>query len=415
MLIKITGRTGEVTELEHPDGDTVLRPDFLHGITAKTMVKEIVVPEGIRTLADEVFMGLRFLEKVHLPDTIGIIGNNAFCECESLTEINIPKRVGSIGESAFRNCEKLEAINLYECHASQIQAHTFDGCKALKDVSLPKELYVICDGAFHSCYNLEFIMIPESTFAIGAKAFYDCVKLKHFSLPSNIAKVGKDAFTDTKYWTNKDNYVNGILWNNDVILDGSKYKKPVLKIHKGNQVVFADECFAYNTKLIDVYISCPNVEVGEGAFRSSSVLLFQINTGEEIAPKEEGVIVIGKQAFKRSEISVIRICSNSFCAHKEAFWVIGIDELDIRTKSFTLDTDAISNTHIKNLTLEDNMVMVNVEDDCSQNTTFDSIAIIKRKKSRKSIVCEITKETFNVPDIDFFHEIVTGLCKDNEE
>lgn len=414
MLIKITGRTGEVTELEHPDGDTVLRPDFLQGTTAKTMVKEIIVPEGIRILEDEVFMGLRFLEKVHLPDTIGVIGSNAFGECENLTAINIPKRVGGIGESAFRNCEKLETIDLCECHVSQIQAHTFDGCKALKNVYLPKNLYLICDGAFHSCYNLESIKIPETTFSIGAEAFYDCVKLKHFSLPSNIAKVGKNAFADTKYWTDKDNYVNGILWNNDVILDGSKYKKPVLKIHKDKQVVFADECFANNKKLVDVYISCPNVEIGEGAFQFSSVLLFQINTEEGIAPKEEGVIVIGKQAFKRSEISVIRICSNSFCAHKEAFWVIGIDELDIRTKSFTLDTDAISNTHIKNLTLEDNMVMVNVEDDCSQNTTFNSITIIKRKKSRKSIVCEITKETFSVPDVDFFHEIVIGLCKDEE-
>ena len=63
-------------------------------------VKEIVIPEGVKSIDEMAFYGCWKLESLTLPSTLKTIGNNAF-ESLGLSEIVIPEGVESIGDCAF--------------------------------------------------------------------------------------------------------------------------------------------------------------------------------------------------------------------------------------------------------------------------------------------------------------------------
>jgi len=70
---------------------------------------EIVIPQGVTTIADNAFAGMTNLERVVIPDSVTTIGANAFSGCTSLREAIIPEGVTTIGDNAFSYCS-LQAI-----------------------------------------------------------------------------------------------------------------------------------------------------------------------------------------------------------------------------------------------------------------------------------------------------------------
>lgn len=70
----------------------------------------IVIPFGIRKIADSVFSGYKSLVSVEIPDSVTEIGKSAFSGCESLAELKIPKNVVEIGENAFLDCNNVSSL-----------------------------------------------------------------------------------------------------------------------------------------------------------------------------------------------------------------------------------------------------------------------------------------------------------------
>ncbi len=85
---------------------------------------EVVIPEGVTEIADDVFSYNKTVKSVNLPTTLVRIGRRAFSWCESLTTVNFPESLRTIGECAFYHCDivglklprKLEEIG-YEAFA----------------------------------------------------------------------------------------------------------------------------------------------------------------------------------------------------------------------------------------------------------------------------------------------------------
>ena len=61
---------------------------------------EVVIPSGMRTIADFAFYGTE-VESVIISDGMYYIGSSAFADCESLTYLSVPDSVISIGIKAF--------------------------------------------------------------------------------------------------------------------------------------------------------------------------------------------------------------------------------------------------------------------------------------------------------------------------
>jgi len=150
-------------------------------------------------IPSSMFDGCRSLESVIVPDTIDYIWYNAFSNCTNLKEINIPNSVWEIGSYAFSNCISLESIEI------------------------PSSVYYIGGGAFYNCTGLTSITIPEAVEGIEGYTFYGCTNLTEFNLPTNIYYVGENAFYNTAYYNNEENWNNGFLYLDNILLKANSY------------------------------------------------------------------------------------------------------------------------------------------------------------------------------------------------
>lgn len=120
----------------------------------KTQIVEVVVAEGVTSIARISFDGCAQLKKVTLPDSLTFINEFAFYGCVSLSEIDLPNNIVSIGERAFANCIRLRFIRL------------------------PDNLGVISWGLFYDCTALSHVVFGKNIAAVEKCAFYDCVNLQ---------------------------------------------------------------------------------------------------------------------------------------------------------------------------------------------------------------------------------------------
>ncbi len=156
---------------------------------------EIVIPNQITRLEDNVFQNCKKISSVILPDNIISIGKNAFYGCGLITEIDIPDSVIEIDDGAFRNC------------------------LGLKKLWIGKSVRHIGEAAFSNCTSLEIIEGGNSLEEIGECAFFDCISLKSIDISESLKTVGIAAFMNTPLLNQKDiknAVVNDALIINDI-------------------------------------------------------------------------------------------------------------------------------------------------------------------------------------------------------
>lgn len=163
-------------------------------------IKEINIPNSVKTIGAEAFRGCGKLEKVTMTDSVTEIGASAFASCENLvnirlsesitaipesmmwccekiTSITLPSKIKSIGKAAFCHCENLTEITI-PSGVTEIGETAFASTK-IKSLVIPNKVKVIGEGAFEFCKQLEKITFPAGITDIKAAAFDGCDKLKH--------------------------------------------------------------------------------------------------------------------------------------------------------------------------------------------------------------------------------------------
>lgn len=184
----------------------------------KTLIKNIVVSEGIEEIGNFAFHMCSSLERVTLPETLKTIGNSAFAMCSELRTIVIPPSVESIGEMAFdvngeikhiyvvensfahnhikenypELAEKIEFYSPvkdeyvdntpiheleYEKDADEIAITRYRGSRST--VRIPceinsSEVTEISDDAFSGCNTVKRIILPDTVVDYGFDAFSGC-------------------------------------------------------------------------------------------------------------------------------------------------------------------------------------------------------------------------------------------------
>ena len=137
------------------------------------LITDIVIPEGITSIGNYTFAGVKDLTSVIIPTGVTSIGDYAFTGCSGLTSVVIPEGVISIGSSAFSVCSSLTSVTIPDSVTS-IGNYAFSGCSGLISVVIPEGVISIGERTFAGCSGLTSITIPNSATSIGNYAFEGC-------------------------------------------------------------------------------------------------------------------------------------------------------------------------------------------------------------------------------------------------
>ncbi len=144
--VKVMGQgtftgSGELTKVRLSKGvEDIPTAAFNAGAVTDMNLKEVVIPEGVKTIGTNAFAGTH-IEKLTLPSTLTEIKSNAFWN-HQLTTLEIPSGVTTIGEYAFRISQ--------------------DGLEStLKELTLNEGLVTIEKGAFWGCAITE-VDLPDT-------------------------------------------------------------------------------------------------------------------------------------------------------------------------------------------------------------------------------------------------------------
>ena len=224
-----------------------------YGVFSNSFVKNVVIPEGVTSIAARAFEDAKWLQSISLPSSLETLGEGVFKGCISLKEIVLPENIKKIPTRLFSDC-----INL-------------------KSVKMSEDVEVVGDYAFNNCQALEFDL-PKNLRIIGAYAFANCLKFKDLYIPAKVKQIKRDAFKGLSrvFETIKVDPLNTTFGSGE------------------------DSNVIYNVKKGIILIGCQNSKIDQG-IRVINKYAFAYCPGLKEVKLPNTVQVIGKAAFVRCE------------------------------------------------------------------------------------------------------------------
>ena len=169
-----------------------------------SLVENLVIPEGVSTVAERAFCGCASIKSLSFSYTTTSIGYLSFGYCDGLETVTLRNGIASLGESAFSSCPNLKNVILPNS-INEISPFCFSGCTSLKAIDIPDGVTRICGSAFTGCTSLETVSIPNSVKEIGGNydsyddrkknhVFNGCTNLKSIEIPNSVEYIGSFSF-----------------------------------------------------------------------------------------------------------------------------------------------------------------------------------------------------------------------------
>lgn len=165
-----------------------------HAFVTNTVLKSIIIPEGVVTIGAWAFNACHNLRRVVLPESLKNIDSYAFRLCLELESINIPSELSFIGESAFEECGKIRNLSVIPYGVTSIENAAFSNNAGLTQIIIPKGVKKIGWRSFEQCVNLKSVIIPEGVTSIGRWCFSGCCSLESIVIPASVTEIDEDAF-----------------------------------------------------------------------------------------------------------------------------------------------------------------------------------------------------------------------------
>ena len=180
-LLEITG-TGSVKDGDIPWEDH------------KTMIKRVIIGDGITRLAESSFSHCTALAYVTLGSGLTEISRYEFYDCSALKSVRIPNSVTKINYSAFWDCTALCEVAI-GTGVTAIYGDVFEGCTSLTEVTIPDSVTLLGNKAFQGCTALRTVVMGKNLTTVGAEAFADCANLRNLTFGPKVTTIEQDAFS----------------------------------------------------------------------------------------------------------------------------------------------------------------------------------------------------------------------------
>ena len=158
---------GKITTLPTANAST-------HNYGDKSVLEEVIIPNGVTSIPPYSFDGYLVLAKVVLGNDVTSVGNQAFRNCSSLSSINLGNKITTIGDQCFASCSAL-ALDLVLDGATQINQRAFHS-SGIKSISLPN-VTTIGQDCFYGCKSLIKVDIGSSATSISSSLCNGCSSL----------------------------------------------------------------------------------------------------------------------------------------------------------------------------------------------------------------------------------------------
>lgn len=176
------------------------------------MVEEVVVDDGITSIAESACFGCVSLQTVTLPESIETIGDYAFYNDERLSGIDFTKltNLTTIGRNAFM-IENVDG-ELHGSNKATVEQLFAKLPKnwGLQEIVLPENVTSIMDNAFWGQRNAKRIIVKSKEATIGDWAFQFCNHVEEIEVASG--KLNFDSYSgqeiprwDTIFWNDRQN------------------------------------------------------------------------------------------------------------------------------------------------------------------------------------------------------------------
>lgn len=197
------------------------------GLSDNTTLKEVFLPDGLKTIGNSAFAMCKALNKLDVPSTVTTLGRwilegttltsftipgglttlsqSTFYDSD-IAEIRIPTTVKEIPNYCFSLCENLERIYLHDGITS-IGKSAFSYCTSLDHFTIPKGVTVLSQDLFASCRGLREVYLHDGITVINKGVFHYCTSLTTCcstipddglnTLPTSLTEIGANCFYNT--------------------------------------------------------------------------------------------------------------------------------------------------------------------------------------------------------------------------
>ena len=275
---------------------------------AKSTVKSVEIPEGVKMIGDSAFKDCEKLERIELPESMEQVDQYAFEGCRGVSHLKI-KSPNCIYDQSFGSFPGLgeKADNLtvefgekvteiprlirmggnvkhvkFDGEVEKIGDSVFDGWSNIEEIEIPESVKEIGDWAFVGCVKLSNIILGPNITTVGYGAFYGLTNLTTVTLPSKLKDIAGNAFANCKNLKeyivsdeNKDlSAKDGVLYGKDetelISYPAGKDDQTEFDMLSMNVDTIREGAFDGNTALKSVKIGDDVQTIGEEAFANVS-------------------------------------------------------------------------------------------------------------------------------------------------
>lgn len=148
-------------EMEHADGNSGYAWGTDNNTLDRSLIKKVVVEEGVTSLGEYIFWDCLSLTEVNLPNSLTTLRKECFYSCTALKSITLPDNISMIDESAFEECNALETVT-FPKSLKEVSTKAFYSCN-LKKVDLSQtQVETIGMGAFAHNAQCEEVYLPKT-------------------------------------------------------------------------------------------------------------------------------------------------------------------------------------------------------------------------------------------------------------
>lgn len=168
-------------------------------IKCQASVTTVNIKTGTTLIAASAFReAYNGLTSVTIPDGLKYINHNAFMGLYKLENISLPDSIVEIGAYAFMSTKDAQNVSKWTNGKFYLGKHLIDVKADCTDFTIKDDTLSIAGKAFDKVKStLTEIVIPNSVLYIAEDAFRSCSALKSVTFGQNLKSIGNDAFYNT--------------------------------------------------------------------------------------------------------------------------------------------------------------------------------------------------------------------------